>query len=151
MRHLVGAASYEEFPEGKTLAVQGESGDRAFIILEGEVEVILSYKGREWLLGKRGQGHILGEMALLEDEPRAATLRTLSQVKALVLARKSFHGLLNAQPEMALAINRMLSARMRRTQTRLFEELTIRVDDLERQLAEKTQALEEAQRLLSQA
>lgn len=150
MRHLVAAAKYETFNSGKTLATQGESGDRAFIILEGEIEVILSDEGRERLLGRRGQGHILGEMALLEDEPRAATLRTISDVKALVLTRNGFHGLLKAQPEMALAINRMLSARMRRTQKQLVEELNQRVSELETQLAEKTSQLEAAQKLLGQ-
>ena len=141
MTHLVTAASYESFPAGTMLAVQGEPGDRAFIILEGEVEVVLAKGGCEKVLTVRGSGSILGEMALLEDQPRAASLRTLTEVKAFVLSSKAFHGLLTNQPELSLAINRSLSARMRLTQETLLKDLGERIHTLEDELARAKQLL----------
>lgn len=144
LRYLVSAAEYQAFPQGKRLAVQGERGDRAFILLEGEVEIAIHHQGCDKIIGVRSGGHILGEMALLEDKPRAATLTTKTPVKAFVLKKNAFHGLLAAQPELSLAINRSLSARMRLTQETLFQDMVERITALEEKLAATQEKLDRA-------
>ena len=122
LRQLVSSSSYESFRPGQVLALQGERGERAFIILEGEVEVTLKGDNEERSLGHRGSGEIVGEMALLEDKPRVATLRASSEVKTFVLERGGFHALIKSQPELGLALNRIMSSRIR-NQERLIDEL----------------------------
>jgi signal transduction histidine kinase len=72
---------------GEQLFAEGEQGDTAYVIHEGEVEVVKHSGGREMLLAVRGPGDVIGEMALLDASPRMATVRART-VSALVKIRK---------------------------------------------------------------
>ena len=65
---------------GDELFHEGDQGDSAYIIKEGEVEIIKESNGRDVLLAVRSAGEVIGEMALLEQIPRSATVRARTDV-----------------------------------------------------------------------
>jgi len=75
-----------EVPAGEEVIVQGEIGDRFFLIEQGEVEVFENGVFRR----NEGPGESFGEIALLRDVPRTATVRTTVQTRLLVLERDQF-------------------------------------------------------------
>ena len=74
------------FGPGDKIFTEGQEGDRAYIIQEGEVEI---FKG-ETLLGRIGKGAIFGEMALLDDSPRMASARASSGTTVIIVSRQTF-------------------------------------------------------------
>jgi len=81
---------------GSKLFSEGDSGDTAFIIESGEVEIFRTEQGKEIQLGVVGPGSIIGEMALIDDEPRMATARALSQAVSVTVGRKAFEAKVSA-------------------------------------------------------
>jgi CRP/FNR family cyclic AMP-dependent transcriptional regulator len=79
-----------EIPEGTTLTKEGDIGHEFFVIVEGETQV--KRKGRS--LGTRGAGDFIGEIALLEQVPRTATVTAKTPLRVFVLTIKDFHHLL---------------------------------------------------------
>jgi len=75
-----------EIPAGEDVIVQGEAGDRFYLIEEGEVEVFEDGAFRR----KEGPGECFGEIALLHDVPRTATVRTTAATRLLALERDQF-------------------------------------------------------------
>src|SRR5689334_124956 len=71
-------------PAGQLLFAEGSAGDKAYIIKEGQLEVLKVSGGREVLLAVRQQpGEVIGEMSLLEEAPRMASVRARSDVSLL--------------------------------------------------------------------
>jgi CRP-like cAMP-binding protein len=79
---------------------QGERGREFFALLEGEVEI--RRNGRK--LATRGQGDFVGEIALLSERPRVATVTALTPVRALVIKDRDFHALIRRTPQIALKV-----------------------------------------------
>jgi CRP/FNR family transcriptional regulator, cyclic AMP receptor protein len=84
-----------DLPQGKELIRQGSRGREFFVLLEGEADV--SQDGRT--INQLGTGDFFGEIALVSDSPRTATVTATSPVRALVITDRSFHRLLDEQPE----------------------------------------------------
>ena len=89
--------SNDRILERKTYAVgdkifkEGDPGDRAYILQDGEVEIIkTSEDGRETILGTIGKGAFFGEMALLDNTPRMATARTTVPTTMIIITRQDF-------------------------------------------------------------
>jgi CRP/FNR family cyclic AMP-dependent transcriptional regulator len=97
-----------EIPEGKTLTKEGEIGHEFFVIVDGDVEV--KRKGRK--LGTRGAGDFIGEIALLEQMPRTATVTAKSPLRVFVLTSKDFHHLLEENPNVERKVLRTLAKRV---------------------------------------
>jgi len=94
----------------------GESGDHLLILLEGRVKVSLtSADGKEAILSILESGDVMGEMALLDGEPRSATLTTMDACSFLVLWRKDFLPFLERNPQVTLKLLIGLSRRLRAT------------------------------------
>jgi len=81
--------------EGKELTRQGERGREFFVLLEGEADV--TQDGQS--INQLGTGDFFGEIALVEDRPRTATVTATSPVRALVITDRAFRQLLDEQPE----------------------------------------------------
>jgi CRP/FNR family cyclic AMP-dependent transcriptional regulator len=106
--------SEHAFPAGAVVAEQGEPGDELYILVDGEISVVLAADGRsEVEVARRGIGDYVGEMSLVSGEPRMATLRCLTDVRALALDRKRFERILRERPDASLAMMRVLSSRLR--------------------------------------
>jgi NADH dehydrogenase len=85
----------EHFEPGQTIFHQGDLGDRLYMILHGEVEVVREEPTREVVLARLGCGQYFGEMALLENRQRNATVRSLSHLDVMSVPKREF-GLLAA-------------------------------------------------------
>jgi CRP-like cAMP-binding protein/Zn-dependent protease len=87
------------YSSGDIIVEQGAAGDRFFVIVDGQVEVVRSEDdGRETPVATLGVGDFFGEMALLDRAPRSATVRALSPVETYTLAAAEFHHLLERPP-----------------------------------------------------
>lgn len=97
-----------DLPQGKALAREGERGREFFILLEGEVDV--RRKGRK--LATRGAGEFFGEIALVSDVPRTATVTAATPVRALVISDREFRRLIEQTPEIALKVLSAIAERL---------------------------------------
>ena len=97
-----------EIPEGQVLTKEGEIGHEFFVIVEGEVEV--TRKGRK--LGKRGGGDFIGEIALIEETPRTATVTAKTPLRVFVLTSTDFRYLLEENPQVQGKVMRALARRV---------------------------------------
>jgi serine/threonine protein kinase len=101
------------FPRSSYLLRQGEPGDRMYIVVEGEVEVLgQDHKGRSKLLARLGAGDIVGEMALLTDLPRVADAVAVGDVTALGIRRVDLEPLLRQSPSLARFLSELLGRRL---------------------------------------
>jgi CRP/FNR family transcriptional regulator, cyclic AMP receptor protein len=81
--------------EGKEMTREGARGREFFVLLEGDADV--TKDGRR--INRLGAGDFFGEIALISDSPRTATVKATSPVRALVITDRSFRRLLDEQPE----------------------------------------------------
>lgn len=101
------------FSSGEELFRVNDPSDCAYVILDGEVEILAeSDKGDQIVVLTRGVNELIGEMAILNNAPRSATLRAKGQVKALRISNESFVKLLTENAEVALDVMRQLSEKL---------------------------------------
>jgi CRP/FNR family cyclic AMP-dependent transcriptional regulator len=101
-----------EVEAGKALAREGEPGSEFFVIVEGEVSV--AKEGQE--IRTLGPGDFFGEIALIEDRPRTATVTAKTPLRFFVLTRQNFRNLLQHQPELEEKVMHALEERVRATE-----------------------------------
>jgi CRP/FNR family transcriptional regulator, cyclic AMP receptor protein len=105
-----------DFPRGATLMFQHEREDRVMILLSGRVKVSrVDHDGREVLLSIRDPGDVLGELALIDGQPRIATVTALEGVAALVLGAEALRAYLETAPKVAVALLEVIARRFRDT------------------------------------
>jgi CRP/FNR family cyclic AMP-dependent transcriptional regulator len=98
----------------KTIVEEGLTGDYMYVISSGRVKVTkLSGDGREKILEMLGPGDFFGEMALLDDDPRSASVKALSDLKIYALSRGDFLHLLKGSSDLCLAVITELTKRLR--------------------------------------
>ena len=91
---IAALADQVELPEGRVLAREGELGQEFFVLVDGTAEVT---RGRK-RLATLGTGDFFGEIALVSNVPRTATVKTVSPVRALVVTSRDFWTLLDESP-----------------------------------------------------
>jgi signal transduction histidine kinase len=89
---------------GEVLFSEGDTGDKAYVIVGGEVEVVKATERRETLIAVRGAGEVMGEMALLRDQPRNATVRARTDLDLFVIPRSVLDDLLDTSTSAARAM-----------------------------------------------
>ena len=104
---------------GEVLFEEDDPGDHAYVVTSGEVEVVKATEGREALVAVRGSGSVIGEMALLQEAPRIATVRARTATELLSISKATFDQLLESSPSAARAMFRTLLVRMREISDRL--------------------------------
>lgn len=97
-------------PHGETIIREGEMGDEVFVIVSGEVRVLVE-GSRE--IARRKAGEYVGEMSILSREPRIATLVAEGEVRTLCIGQAQFEGILRERPETSLAVIRVLCERLK--------------------------------------
>jgi CRP/FNR family cyclic AMP-dependent transcriptional regulator len=97
-----------DLAEGKEMTREGSRGREFFVLLEGDADVT---KGGN-SINKLGAGDFFGEIALVSDSPRTATVTATSPVRALVITDRSFRRLLDEQPEIQRKVLIALAERL---------------------------------------
>jgi len=104
------------FPKNATVVEEGLPGDYMYVIRKGRVKVTkASEDGREKIMNFLDAGAFFGDMALLGDETRSASVKTLEESILLALSRRDFIDLLRQSPDLALAVIEELANRLRET------------------------------------
>ncbi len=107
------------YAPGDELCRQGEPGDSAFIILEGEADVEIDTQAGRITVAKVARNAVIGEIAILCDVPRTATITAKTPMQALRIDKDTFFRLVNEFPQMAVEIMRELARRLERTNQQL--------------------------------
>ena len=107
-------AQLRRFPRGRALMHAGQVPEGVFLLRSGVVKAYdVTPEGRELLLAIRAPGDLVGELAALDERPRSASVVALEAVEALVLPIPAFRALLTARPAVAIALIRVIGARLR--------------------------------------
>ncbi|MCP4250450.1 MAG: cyclic nucleotide-binding domain-containing protein [bacterium] len=112
IRGRMQSVSERAFEKGEFVFRQGEIGDRIYIVKTGEVEVIREQPPRgEVVLARLGRGEYFGEMALLTDAPRNASVRAATELITLAIDRADFHRLFASIPAFQDSIDAVIEQR----------------------------------------
>ncbi len=104
------------FPKNATVVEEGLPGDYMYVIRQGRAKVTKSSEdGREKIMNFLETGSFFGDMALLGDETRSASVKTLEDSVLLALSRRDFIDLLRQSPDLSLAVIAELANRLRET------------------------------------
>ena len=98
--------------DGKYLCRQGDVGEELYIVYRGKVEVLKKSKKKNQLIYTAGPGDCLGEMAILVDVPRTASLRGRGFVQLLVIKGSQFLELLRQNPDISIQVIKLLVNRL---------------------------------------
>ncbi|KAB2965965.1 MAG: cyclic nucleotide-binding domain-containing protein [Thermoanaerobaculia bacterium] len=112
-----------DFAAGEHVFREGELGTEMYIVHEGRIEIAKQVGGESRALAVLEKGDFFGEMAILEDLPRAASARALVDSKLLMINGSTFDQMLRTNPEIAVRMMRKLSGRLRDTDQMLREAL----------------------------
>ncbi|MCG8359688.1 MAG: cyclic nucleotide-binding domain-containing protein [Kiloniellales bacterium] len=109
------------YRDGQAVVRQGEQGDSAYVILEGEADVVVDTAGGPLKVANLGRNDIVGDIAILIDVPRTATVTARGELITLKLTKDLFFQLVNDFPEMAVEVMRVLATRLEQTTAALRE------------------------------
>jgi signal transduction histidine kinase len=116
---------------GDRICEEGEIGDAFYLILSGRVQVSKFLElGTQHLLNELHPGQFFGELALVEDAPRMASVDALAETTLLVITKDDFQELLTRNPETAMPIMRSIASRLRDSDRRSIDELRQKNDEL---------------------
>jgi CRP-like cAMP-binding protein len=107
------------FDDGKILFRQGDDGDAAYLIIDGEADIVLENAAGPLTVATLGANEIVGEMAILCDAPRTATVRAKGRLIALRIAKDPFMRMVREFPNMAVSIMQELAHRVQASNTQL--------------------------------
>ena len=107
------------FDDGKFVCRQGDQADAAYLIIEGEAEIILEGPAGPITVATLGANDIVGEMAILGEVPRNASVRAKGRLVTLRIAKDPFMRMVREFPTMAVSIMRELAHRLELTNNQL--------------------------------
>ena len=111
---LTSVVSRRSFPRSTTVIAAGDSTDSLYVVISGRLKVMMSDdEGREVILSMLGPSEYFGEMALIDDSPRSASVITLETCELLVLAKRDFKKCVAENFEMSMTLMRGLVKRLR--------------------------------------
>lgn len=109
LAHVAELLEELDVPAGQQIFAKGDAGDSLYIIVDGQVRV---HDG-DRLLNMLGERDVFGEMALLDPEPRLASVTAAAPTRLFRLAQAPFYELLSEQPEVAIGVIRVLAGYLR--------------------------------------
>ncbi|MGL6211499.1 MAG: cyclic nucleotide-binding domain-containing protein [Paracoccaceae bacterium] len=107
------------YQAGQVLFQQGDFGDAAYVILTGNADILVDTPNGQIKVAEAEKNAIVGEIAILCDVTRTATVRALQPVEALKIGREQFLKLLSDFPEITIEVMRVLAARLTQTTSEL--------------------------------
>lgn len=121
LERLCQMVTEERLPAGAELFTEGSPGDKAYVIQEGEIEILKASGGRNVLVAVRKSGEVIGEMSLLEAAPRFASGRARTDSILLAISHAQLDHLINTSPSAARAMLFTITSRLRSTELLLRE------------------------------
>lgn len=122
MQKIIDIGYYKKFEKDENMIIEGEMGDELFILLTGSVDILKRTRaGDNYLVVslKSDFNIFIGEMALIDDDKRSATVMASEPSEVMVIGKKDFLGLGDSNPEIGLPITRaiakIVAGRLRKT------------------------------------
>ena len=115
----------EHYEPGQEVFHQGDLGDRIYIIVNGRAEVVREQDGREVMLAQLGSGEYFGEMALINQTTRNATIRCISPMDVISLPKREFNVLTTHLPEMKKSFENVMNQRQQTTAQALAHQIKL--------------------------
>jgi CRP-like cAMP-binding protein len=116
---LARLARDREFGSGDVILKEGEPGIALFVVQSGKVQVVRhAGKADEQVLGEHGPGGFFGEMTLIDEYPRSASVRALEPTTCLALTKVDFITAVRENPDIAIRMLREMSQRLREANQR---------------------------------
>ena len=115
LKLLAFASKRVHFEPGQEVFHQGDPGDRAYVVIKGEVDVVLESEADQNTVATLGRNEIFGEMALISKMPRTTTIRARTHVVLLTLSQDVFLRMVEENSEIASAMMRVLAERLAST------------------------------------
>lgn len=119
LKLLAFASERLTFGAQEVLFHKGDASDSAYVLLKGAAEVRLETPNGPIVVAKIGQNAIVGEMGVLRDSARSATVAAATELVALRISREVFIGMIREFPSMALAMMRDLAERLEQTNAKV--------------------------------
>lgn len=103
-----------QYPKNTLVMCEGDCSDSLYIVLSGKVKVFLNdEEGKEVTLNIQGEGEYFGELAMLDNAPRSASVMTLEKTRLAVVSKSAFDECLECNPKIALTVIQGLARRLR--------------------------------------
>ncbi len=120
LKKLAKNCTRHQFEAGQIITAEGDYDGRLFVIVSGSAEVIKGLgTDKERVVARLGQGHYFGEMALVDDFTRTASVRAETEVEALSLDRWNFREAIKKYPAIAVEMLQTLARRVRAVEDQL--------------------------------
>jgi predicted CoA-binding protein/signal transduction histidine kinase len=119
MERLCQMVEVVHLPAGELLFAEGSKGDRAYVIKVGQLEILKTSGGRDVLLAVRESGEVIGEMSLLEEAPRMASVRARTDSELLAIHQEQLDEMLNTSASAARAMLHTMLSRWHATEAML--------------------------------
>ncbi len=111
---LAAGSARRSYPKGRTIVAEGEPSQSMYILLAGRAKVQRSdSEGKEVILAVIGSGEFFGEMSLIDDAPRSASVITLEPCEFMAVSKEAFKAMLVQSPDVCMAVMRGLVRRLR--------------------------------------
>ena len=115
LKLLAFTSEHMDFMDGEVLFRQGESGDSAYIILAGNADVVVDTPQGQVTVARLGRNDVLGEIAILCDVPRTATVVSRGELRTLRVGKDAFFNLVTQFPQVGVGIMSELAHRLHQT------------------------------------
>lgn len=115
LKLLALASSRVLFSTGQNLCIEGEEGNEAFILIAGEADVKIKTPSGVATVARLKRNDIVGEMAILREMPRNATVTAVSDLTTLRIGKQDFLNLMKEFPEVTVEVMRSLAERLAKT------------------------------------
>lgn len=119
LKLLAFASDRKVYKDGQDIFKQGDAGDAAYAIIEGTAAVIIATDGGEVVVAELGSNEFIGEIAILCDVPRTATVRAKGELVTLKIKKEHFLGLMSQAPDLSIEVMRELASRLSNTTAEL--------------------------------
>ena len=120
LQDVAALAQVQKLDTDTTVFHEGDPADSIFVVVNGRVKIVTtSTDGKEFILSVLGAGQIFGEMGLLEEAPRSASVSSITDVELLVIKHDDFDHLLKTSPGISRKLMAILSRRLRRANSKM--------------------------------
>ena len=121
LKLLAFASDRMTYRDGQPVFRQGEVGDAAYVVINGKADIVVGSGEDEIVVAQAGQNSVIGEIAILCDVPRTATVRANGALVVLKVKKEHFLGLMIDFPKLGIQVMRELALNLSRTTAELTE------------------------------